>query len=170
MDGTEITVRPASADDAEAAAAVYVSSAEHHRQLDADLYRVPDTAVVAARYRERIPQAGDESVLLVAEVDGFVVGSSLVRLLPPPSEASMLRARRGAEVDVAVVAGQRRRGVGRRLMAAAEQWAAERGARVLLLDCHADNRDAIRFYTGLLGYRQTGVLLSKLIDADPSEW
>jgi hypothetical protein len=65
----EVVVREAELEDARAAAAVYMSSAEHHHALDPEFYRVPAIEAVASRYRERIPQDPHGSVLLVAVVD-----------------------------------------------------------------------------------------------------
>lgn len=157
-------IRPARVGDAEAAAAVYVASAEHHHALDPDLYRVPDVEAVAARYRDRIPAVDEAAELLVAEVDGEVVGTCLVRLLPASSEASMLVPRRAAEVDVAVLRSRRGGGVGRALMEHAQRWAAARGARLLLLNAHAANTAALVFYERL-GYRRVGVVLHKPVSA-----
>lgn len=99
----------------------------HHCTLDPDVYRVPDVEVVAARYRERIPDADNESELLVAEIDGQVAATCLVRLVGEPGDASMFIPGRVAEVDVAVLAAFRGHGLGRALMHQAERWAAQRG-------------------------------------------
>lgn len=75
----------------------------------------------------------------------------------------MLIRRRGAEIDVAVLAEFRGRGVGRALMAHGEHWAWERGAHLMMLNAHAENADAIRFYTERLSYRRVGLLLTREI-------
>jgi GNAT superfamily N-acetyltransferase len=162
-----VTVREATVDDAEGAAAVYVASAEHHHDLDPSFYRVPTMDAVVVRYRERLPESGDDSVLLVAEVDGQIVGTCLVRLLPHPSEASMLHPRLGAEIDVAVLADYRGRGVGQALMTHGENWASERGARLMILNAHVGNVDAVRFYTERLSYQRVGLVLSKELEPVP---
>ena len=153
-------IRPARVEDADAAAAVYVASAEHHHGLDPVLYRVPAVEAVAARYRDRIPGDDDTSELLVAEVGGQVVGTCLVRLLPASSEASMLAPRTAVQVDVAVLSGHRGGGVGRALMEHAERWASARGAQLVMLDAHAANTGALAFYEQL-GYRRAGIVLHK---------
>ena len=160
-----VVVREAALHDAEAAAAVYVASAEHHHSLDPSFYRVPSLDAVASRYRERIPDADDDSVLLVGDLAGQVVGSCFVRLLPEPTVASMLIPRPGAEIDVAVLPGFRGRSIGYELMSHGEDWARDRGAHLLMLNAHAENVDAIRLYTERLSYRRVGVLLSKEIPA-----
>lgn len=165
----DVVVREAEVEDAEAAAAVYVSSAEHHSALDPDFYRVPATDAVVSRYRERIPEDARDSVLFVAEVAGQVVGSCLVRLMPEPSEASMLLHRQAAELDVATLPASRGRGVGSALMAHGERWARERGAQLIMLNTHVANHDAIRFYTERHAYRRVGLVLSKEIAGEPAE-
>lgn len=157
----DITVREATVEDAEGVAAVYVSSAEHHHAIDPDFYRVPATEAVVARLRERIPDEADDSVLLVAQVNGQVAGSCRVALVPAPSDASMLLPRPGAELDIAVLAGFRGQGVGQALMSHGERWAAARGARLLMLNTHEQNTDAIRIYTERHSYRRVGLLLVK---------
>lgn len=159
----DLVVRSARPEDADAAAAVYVASAHHHCTLDPDLYRVPDVEVVAARYRERIPDADNESELLVADIDGQVAATCLVRLVGEPGDASMFIPGRVAEVDVAVLAAFRGHGLGRALIHQAERWAVQRGARRVMLDAHAANSEALGFYEHL-GYRRFGVLLAKSLD------
>ena len=52
----------------------------------------------------------------------------------------------GHIVTIDVLAGWRRRGVGRELMDAVEAWAAEQGLRMLYLETAEDNLAAQRFY------------------------
>jgi len=72
----------------------------------------------------------------------------------------MLRPRTTAWFAIAVSPEYRGRGIGRRLMRAAERWEKSQSAVDLLLDCHAANPWAIRFYEKL-GYRVRGLLLAK---------
>ena len=148
--------------DADALADVYRSSAAHHARLRPDRYRVPDRAAAAGRYRDR--PAGATTV--VAEVGGAVVGAAVVRILPLPSDAGMLSPVRSASIDVAVLDGYRGRGIGERLMRAAEAVARERGAARVLLDVAAGNERALRFYQDRLGYRPFGVLLEADLEPD----
>lgn len=167
MDGDgQVEIRAASLPaDAGALAEVYRSSAAHHVGLHPDVYRVPEPAAVAARYRDPSAQAG--VTILVAEVGSAVVGAAAVRLLPLPDSASMLAPVRAASIDVAVLGGHRGRGIGERLMTAAQAVARERGAARVVLDVAAANERALRFYQERLGYRPFGVLL--VSDLDPSE-
>jgi GNAT superfamily N-acetyltransferase len=96
---------------------------------------------------------GDERILVVAELDGHVVGmAQLVR-------SGATNARHRAEVRrVAVASAARGTGVGRRLMAAVEEEARANGMTLLWLTTHADT-DADRFYEAI-GYTRLGVMPS----------
>ncbi|MGH3318693.1 MAG: GNAT family N-acetyltransferase [Streptosporangiaceae bacterium] len=150
-------------DDADELAHVYVSSARHHAGLDPGFYRVPDAAAVADRYRRTIGVM--EDCLLVAEADGRIVGSVWVRMMPPPSDASMMWPIASATLDVAVLDGYRGRGIGTTLMEGAERWAHEHGAQRVQFDAAAANEGALRWYRRRLGYRPFGVLLEKALGA-----
>ncbi len=158
-----VVIRTATADDLEALADIYVSSARHHVALDPDLYVVPEPEAVAKHLRETLDLDHEKSVRLVADVGGRVVGSASIELRRP-SPASMLRPVLGAWVGVAVLEGQRGDGIGSRLMQAAEQWARKHGAALMMLDASVANLDALRFYEQRHGYRRTGVLMRKPID------
>jgi GNAT superfamily N-acetyltransferase len=58
------------------------------------------------------------------------------------------------------------RGAGRRLIAAAEQWAREAGHRCITLHTGAANSRARRFYAQL-GYSEEDVKVTKVLDAAP---
>jgi ribosomal protein S18 acetylase RimI-like enzyme len=158
MDDVRVRVADLPAD-ADALAAVYISSAAHHAGLDPDFYQVPTREAVADRYRD--PSHLREAVILVAEVGGVVVGMATVRMLPPTSEASMVTPARAASVDVALLGAYRGRGIGERLMRSAEAAARIGGADRVVLDVAAANERALRFYQDRLGYRMFGALLMK---------
>lgn len=99
---------------------------------------------------------GDRAVF-VAEGGGRVVGFVTV------SERVHFTGSREAYVGELVVAEEsERRGVGRALMAAAEDWARGRGLARISLDTGAANADALGFY-GALGYEEDDVRLSKAV-------
>jgi GNAT superfamily N-acetyltransferase len=91
--------------------------------------------------------ASDDHSLLVAELDGCVVGLLHVYLRPAlekPPEAVV----QALVVDMV----HRKRGIGRTMMSAAEHWTAERGFRSVALTSQIARQDAHAFYTAL-GYR-----------------
>lgn len=162
-------IRAATIEDADAMADVYISSARHHAALDPEFYTVPDREAVVRHLREALGLGDSAKVVrLVAEVDGMVVGSAEVELRSP-STASMLRPARAASVGMAVLEDRRGAGIGSRLMEAAEAWARERGATLMMLDASATNVDALRFYQQRHGYQLRGVLLTKQLEANVGE-
>jgi GNAT superfamily N-acetyltransferase len=149
--------------DADGLARVHVSSAAHHAQLDPGFYRVPSMDAVAGRYRSG--PAGRRPDLLVAELDGRIIGMAAPAELTPPVPESMIAPVRAASVEVAVLDGHRGHGVGSLLMQAAEHAARTRGVRRLMLDAASANDGALHFYRTRLGYQDQGVLLSKDLPA-----
>jgi GNAT superfamily N-acetyltransferase len=113
-----------------------------------------DFDVVRADYQSTVNALdGVERILVVAELDGGVVGmAQLVR-------SGATNARHRAEVRrVAVASAARGSGVGRGLMAAVEEAARANGLTLLWLTTHADT-DADRFYEAI-GYARLGVVPS----------
>ncbi|HET8606839.1 MAG TPA: GNAT family N-acetyltransferase [Gaiellaceae bacterium] len=90
-----------------------------------------------------------DAVVLVAELDEAVVGRLSISRDPHPAS------RHVADLGLMVAAGHRRRGVGRALLRAAEDWA--RGAGVLKLELHVFpyNDAAIALYESC-GYEREG--------------
>jgi len=157
-----LVIRPAALEDLDDLLDIYVSSAQHHVGLDPEHYRVPEPDAAADRLRGILEDDGRTSGYLAAVVDGRVVGSASIVLLPPPTGGSMMAPVPSAEVGIAVMDDARDAGVGTALMEAAEAWAADRGVRVILLDMSARNTAAQRFYERL-GYQVSGLYLRKRV-------
>jgi [ribosomal protein S18]-alanine N-acetyltransferase len=85
--------------------------------------------------------------LLVAFSNGGLAGYALVALRKGAAAARLY--------SIAVDRGSGRRGVGRALMAACENYAAAHGRRALRLEVRSDNEAAIALYERL-GFRQFG--------------
>ena len=156
----EVTIRKATPADVGALADVYQASAEHHVRLDPSLYSMPDYLALKERYTRRFPLPADEE-MLVAEVDGEVVGLMDMLLRPASGQPRMMRDAVSVALDVAVLPEHRGHGVGSRLVEAAERWAIEQNAEVMTLSTHVANFDAIRFYQERHGFRTTGILMMK---------
>jgi len=129
-------IRPVTAADTPAVAA-----------LSGELGYETETGDMAARLAAVLAAPG-HAVFAAEGGDGAVLGwvhvCARLLLIDPPS----------AFVEGLVVApGERRRGVGRALMAAAEDWARGRGAQVIRLRSGATREDAHAFYRAL-GYHQ----------------
>ncbi|HET7030121.1 MAG TPA: GNAT family N-acetyltransferase [Candidatus Limnocylindrales bacterium] len=148
-----VEIRPVTIDDLETLIDIYLDTARHHAAIEAEVWHVPAREDIAARLRPRIEGRGPTSEYVVAIVDGEAAGSASVHLDDPPTPGNMLRAVPSAEFGVSVVEGFRGRGIGRALIAHLEQWAAERGAKRMVLNVSSANEGAIRLYEDL-GYRE----------------
>ena len=155
---TGVLIRPATDADFEALVDLDLSSARHHVGLDPGLYRLPDRDAVAAFLRRRL--ADPDRQVLVAVIDGAVVGSVDVTLAPDPDRGSIIAAVPTVDIGISVLESWRGRGIGEALMTAAEANARSRGARRIILDMSAANVGAARFYERL-GYRTYGQLMRK---------
>ena len=169
MESTAVVkIRAATAQDAGDLADIYQASADHHVRLDPSVYSTPDYRALEQRYSKRLPVPENEEIL-VAEVDGEVVGWIDMQLRPATGQPRMMRDAVTVEIDIAVLPEHRAHGVGSQLVAAAEAWAAERGAEVITLQAHVANLDAIRFYQERHGFRTTGILMMKRTASDFSD-
>jgi GNAT superfamily N-acetyltransferase len=153
-----IEIRARREEDFEALVELDLDSARHHVALDPDLYRLPARDAVADFLRRRLADPARE--VLVAVVDGRVVGEVDVRIEEAPDPGSILRPVPTADLGISVAEGWRGQGIGEALMAAAEASARRRGAERIVLDMHAANGGARRFYHRL-GYREFGRLLRR---------
>jgi len=99
----------------------------------------------------------ERAAVLVAERAGAVAGMVTAQLVVSTAEGGPS----ALVEDMVVEASERRHGVGRALLAAAEAWAAERGATRLQLLADRENAPALRFYERL-GWRWTQLVCLRL--------
>ena len=84
--------------------------------------------------------------LIVADLDGMVIGTLQLMFLPSISYQGGLRAQvESVRVDV----GQRGNGIGSKMMRWAIERAKEQGAHIMQLTSHTSRADAHRFYERL---------------------
>ena len=146
----EILLRPAAEDDYDGVNAVFADELAHHVALLPDRFQLADPVMPRHWFSEVL--ANPNKMLIVAELDGRLVGQILI-IDSASTDDPIYRPRRYLDVDeLAVLADYRRQGIGRRLMAAAEEWAAERGITRIELNVWQANDQAIAFYERL-GYR-----------------
>jgi ribosomal protein S18 acetylase RimI-like enzyme len=131
-----------------------------------ELFRIPDEDGFVEWIEEALRAGhGDDELQLVAEVGGDIAGHLEGRLLEPMDTARWQYVRWAGErrlsVDSLAVAERfRRRGVGRRLMEAAEAWGGERGAGLVVLDTWIDSRLSVPSYESL-GYLRRSIIFLK---------
>jgi GNAT superfamily N-acetyltransferase len=147
-----------------------MDAARHFAELDADAFQVPAADGLVAWFEEllRRPRSED-TVWLVAEVDGRVVGSVSARLERPTEDAARQVLRDLGRVRLYVDAlgveeAYRRRGVGARLMQAVEGWGRDKGAvRSVLTTYHASPL-SVPFYEQRMGYHRRSIVFEKRVD------
>ena len=160
-----LVVRPARPGDGEGLARATVDLAEQYVGLDPERFKVPEVDLAAraeAELREPVPA---DRLWLVAELDGEVVGEVQAFVEEPLDDAAAQPQRdvglRRVYVNyLAVQAAFQSRGIGGRLMDAAEQWARERGAALILTDTNLRSERAVRFYEKQ-GFARQAVILRK---------
>jgi GNAT superfamily N-acetyltransferase len=103
----------------------------------------------------------DRSGILVAELAGKVVGVVTVILRTAPEFPVFIPQSWGVVDNLVVAHAARRRGIGTRLMRAAEAWGAERRAPWIELGVYEFNRGARDFYAAL-GYAPTLTKMRKV--------
>jgi GNAT superfamily N-acetyltransferase len=162
--GPIVEIRPATVADLDELVEVYLSAAAHHATIDPEVYLVPSAADAAIRWRKRIESRGPDEECVVSVVDGRVVGSASIEVVPSAGVGSMIRPLRIGEIGVGILDGYRGLGIGQRLIAELEVWAADHEfERIVLLVADA-NVGALRLYRRL-GYVADSVVLRKDVAA-----
>ena len=128
-----MSVRAMRVDDGARWQALFASVAEEGRWIGAEA-PAPDRAdAIVEQYVGR-----EDGVMLLADVDGEVVGWISVEL-----QAG------AAEIGMGIVDGFRRQGIGTALMEAARDWSVSHGADRMRLDVFPHNEAAIALYDKL---------------------
>ena len=152
-----VTLRPARSDDHDGLEALLAEADELHARILPAYFRPPRRTMRARDELVRLLGARDQKIL-VADEGGRTLGLVHVQIYDTPAVATMVPKRR-AHVDNLIVAeAARRRGLGRRLLDAAAEWARGEGAREILLTVWAGNESAERFYEALGFTRVSSVL------------
>jgi GNAT superfamily N-acetyltransferase len=142
------TIRRAVAEDAGGITRAFLESAEHHASLDSELYFVPEVETITARYKEgrqRPAEERAESITLVAELSGEIVGFIDARLYQP-TDAMHRQMVYCLVSEIAVRREHQNHGIGGQLLRAAEDWSRQQGAEFAALEYHAANTRADAFY------------------------
>lgn len=137
-----VTIRAAHAADLAPLAALWNELDAYHASLQPAFFRE------GAPREEELAALLDDAyaLVIVAERGGEVVGGISGRVFDTPDDEGMTRCRRLYADRLVVVAGERGRGLGRRLMSALEREGRAQGAEQLVLTVWAGNERARRFY------------------------
>jgi GNAT superfamily N-acetyltransferase len=146
-----ITIRPAAAAELPALSALISGLFA----LEPDF--VPDDARQMAGLAMLLADPGRSLVLAAVDESpgrpAAVIGMLSVQLVVSTAEGGWS----GLLEDVVVAASHRGQGIGRRLVAAAEEWAVDKGATRMQLLADQENTPALAFY-GHLGYDPTRMI------------
>jgi len=162
-----VVVRPPRPEDAEGLACAARDLSEQYAELEPDRFHVPALEAQLAWYEQALAKPlPDNSIWLVAEVDGQAVGEAQAQLYEPAENAAVqpqldVGRRRVYLNYLAVQAAHRSHGVGGRLLEAVEEWSRENGAELIATDTNLrSNVGAVEFYERH-GYERQAVVLRK---------
>jgi ribosomal protein S18 acetylase RimI-like enzyme len=142
-----LEIRPANTDDYNALVGLYRDADRMAHEWLPHFFRPIDEF---ERSREEIGAqiVDDDTALFVVEEDGVVLGLVMAVMQSSPPWSGFVKRRFVEVVDLAVAPGARRRGIARRLMHAAEEWALSRSADSVDLTVVEGNEAALALYQG----------------------
>jgi ribosomal protein S18 acetylase RimI-like enzyme len=132
---------------------------ELHRANAPWLFQKPVREPWSREFFDRLLASGD-AAMLVADAERQLVGVATVMMRRAPDFSVFINQSWGVLDNIAVARAWRRRGAGRALTRAAEQWALARGAKWLELGVYEFNAEARAFYQAL-GYSPVSTKLRK---------
>jgi GNAT superfamily N-acetyltransferase len=163
----DVVIRAPKIEDAQGLAQAARDMGEQYAAHEPERFHVPDAKTQVDWFREVLRKPPPEnSIWLVAEVDGEAVGDAQAVLSEPAPTAAIQ-----PQLDVgrkrvylnwlAVQERWRGHGVGGRLLDAIESWAREHGAELIATDTNLrSNVGAVEFYERH-GYERQAVILRK---------
>jgi GNAT superfamily N-acetyltransferase len=161
-----VTVRAARAGDGVSIDRLWLSAAAYYADLDPEHFQLPAADGLGDSWDNDVSEASDDSLRLVAEFDGQVVGWLTARIEQPSPRADRQLVRelswRRLVIDALVVhRDQWRQGAGTALLEAAEDWGRSSGARVVRLDTYAHSSVSVPFYEEHMGYERRSIVFQK---------
>jgi GNAT superfamily N-acetyltransferase len=159
-----ISVREARPDDADALALVHADVARYYSELSPQHFQFPAARTPAGGDGQAAQRA---SLRLVAELDGEVVGALAARLLTPGPDSTTSapgddESETRLRIDyLATAAALRRKGIGSRLVQAAEEWARDAGATIAETTTYQGSPLAVPFWEDHMGYEERPMTLEK---------
>ena len=161
-----VKIRAARPGDGDGMARAWASAADYYADLDPEHFQRPQPQGLAESFEDSITRAGNDVLLLVAELDGRAAGWLSARIqLPDEDAAAQLMREPGwirLAIDVLIIDTPAwRHGAGAALMKAAESWGRDRGARVARLGTYAHSPVSVPFYENRMGYERRAIIFQK---------
>lgn len=166
MPGMDVTVRSARKEDLEHLVDLRRENGRWHAGLDPVRHHVPEPDRVRAHFLGVLEGRVAGLHLLVAEVGGAVAGLCEFVMSGPPADHQIGRDRRTAQVHTVIRPEHRGAGVGRALVAAAENLAEQLEIDELIAPVLLANAPAAEFYADQ-GFAIYGQLLAKQLHGTP---
>ena len=147
-------------------ARAWASAADYYADLDPEHFQRPQLQGLAESFEDSITRAGNDILLLVAELDGHAVGWLAARIQLPDADAAVQLMREPGwirlAIDVLIVDTPAwGHGAGAALLKAAESWGRGRGARVARLGTYAHSPVSVPFYENRMGYERRAIIFQK---------
>jgi GNAT superfamily N-acetyltransferase len=161
-----ITVRAAQPGDGEAFMRIHAEVAQYYVDLGPRDLQLTISAGFDEELDGEVGATDGATLRLVAEAEGEVAGALVARLLPPEAGAKRqitpdLRETRLRIEYLATAAASRRRGVGTRLVEAAEAWGRDAGATIAETSTYHGSPLSVPFWEERMGYQEPSVNLRK---------
>lgn len=161
-----VTIRAPRPGDGAGMARVWLSAAVYYADLDAVHFQVPPAQGLAESFEAGLGTGGEDELRLVADLDGQVAGWLTARIEHPApgAERQLVREHGWTRLLIdALLVDQAvwHQGAGTELLAAAEGWGRDRGARVARLDTYYDSPVSVPFYERHMGYSRRAVVFQK---------
>jgi len=155
---SDVTIRPMRKSDLGPVGTLAAMLVRQHHAWDADRFLLVEPVDEGYRWFFGTQLSERDTVLLVAELEGEVVGYAYGAV--EGRDWNMLLDRHGTLSDVAVDARFRRRGIGRRLVEAAVTALEAKGAPRVVLYSATPNAEAQALFASL-GFRRTMVEMTR---------
>jgi GNAT superfamily N-acetyltransferase len=168
---SEVTLRPGSREDAHALARLSLESSAYYAEIAPETH-APGEQEGFAEWIVAEWDDGPNTLALVAELDDEIAGYVEATIQEPPAWGRFFSSRdvreRRLYINALLTAEPyRRRGVGTRLVEAAEEWGRERGATVALLDTSYESPLSVPFWERM-GYGRRSIIFRKRLSGSSS--
>ena|SRR5215831_1351651 len=163
MSAGEVLVRPGMLEDYPQAAQVIAATFAFHQQAAPEFFRETASPAPTRAWIEALLQDAQGAWYLAEVVhERRIVGFITVHLQQVPQEPFLVPEVRANIDNLGILPAWQRRGIGRQLMAEAEQWARQHGAHRIMLSVWEFNQGALGLYEAL-GYTTFRRILGKAL-------